>query len=485
MIRRLLLAIFIALVSGAWFGGHGGGGSNAPTDSLATLIANTINICGHGCWVRLSAPNSGPSMALAAFSPWNGGYSAAQFDIVSGNPWPVPGIANVGGGNDASLFSYSAPAIRATDGKICAVGTGGHFATGVSAVYCFNTIAAADNINHGGSGGVWSLAVKPARMRQCSDPRPSWQPQGACDNSSAHGMVGWTETNPNGQQMPISCHEYWSNKWIPHTHLLIWSGYYCGYNGGNTIGGAGYYDDDAPIGSDLGTVHFPIIRDPTYFGWVVSPVSIPGLGANAFGPLDGCFYYESTDGYHDLLVGKWCGLPSNPVNSGAFGTGIDGAGSDSTAAIMVPDPTNPTTLMWYAHFNMGYPGLNLFRGVGGTTTYMRLIFTTPWPPAGWSQSNNGAMGLCYDPAPNAILGSPGTSHIYKLGDRNNNGMVTNDMTNWGFVELTNNPGGIVPGQSGDSGSPWSCQSLEPNYPAILIAGVDQATSKMEVDLYVK
>lgn len=137
----------------------------------ATPLQALLNTMRSGQWKKLNAAN-GNGIVYNLLSSY--GFTIANFDGASNDPWAsnaavaataalgYPG-SGVNPGDNAGVFAYSAAAIRPSDGKVVAIGTGGHAASILSSVFTFDSQAAAATCNPTCSG-IWSMPIKPARF---------------------------------------------------------------------------------------------------------------------------------------------------------------------------------------------------------------------------------------------------------------------------------------------------------------------------------
>jgi len=167
MLKRLLAALGLLAVSAA--GGEAfllrvyGSSPALAQDAFKALLA-TIP---HDSWQQLNAAsgNGQPYNLLKIYDPYGtgAGFTMCNYDgsppascpggSGSGDAWSrdadvAAGVSTTGAGgadpyNSRLMFVYSAPAIRQSDGKICGIGNGCHAGSLTSAVFCFDTQAAA------------------------------------------------------------------------------------------------------------------------------------------------------------------------------------------------------------------------------------------------------------------------------------------------------------------------------------------------------
>lgn len=183
MLKRLLSCMLLLLVSG--FLPHGGGTSGPAKTALQTLVATmpVDSLQCLNCQAGGQAVSTLTHMTTGSGCYWSGipgggcpgspaGGDAFSDDTMNGAHYP--------GTTTGQLLAFGAVGYRSQSGKEVAVimNAGGHAATDVGGVFEFDLeVAASCLLAEGGWGhascGTWTNPVKPARLINSSNARPT------------------------------------------------------------------------------------------------------------------------------------------------------------------------------------------------------------------------------------------------------------------------------------------------------------------------
>jgi hypothetical protein len=467
------------------------GAGSIVSNPLATLLAGMRS----GQWIQLN--NVGDNTVIAPVLP----RTRANFD--NGSLWPndTPVPTAIGGGTP-----YSSAAIR-TDGKIVFFG-GGHSASEDSSVYTFDIQAAADSINHGGTGAGWGLATPSAGYLPGNSVPSGSNPNVMIGNPKYTGMTATFNSGSPNVQTSIAYAGagvgFWpkADGFIPvGAKVLSWTGTAMVLDQNASASGAGVatllIDDFLPAQNHLGNMmpsspHSEMLCCPIpgTTKWFLGGYA-PGFGALYQQTHAVCIFDDSTDrvtmypctparataGFGVLVSDgsnsrpgtmtidvdgnvytwanfqllRWTNLQSTtPVNSVVVGSGrTTGPPTNSPLAFL----RNGKRSLFFTTGNggagNGVPCIFDDIAIGGSPSFGVPTFTGSLPSP-WGQSP------CWDSKRGAIaVDGFGGPHIYGI-------MPTSGLTGWSVAEI-GSPSGVTPAASSTSGEArlqylptWDC-----------------------------